>query len=81
MTFSKKIFDQMRTEDPKSPSTAMINSIRLTSFALMIDDLRKTIDHIAAGTAPLCDVDDLNCDQKMVLDLSVYEWRCPVCEE
>jgi len=79
VTFSKKIFDQMKSEDPESPFTAMINSGRLISFPLIIDDLRKTIDHLAAGTAPNCDVDD--CDHKMVLDLSVYEWRCLVCEE
>ena len=81
MSFSKKIFNQMKTEDPNSPFTGLTNSGRLISFAFMIDNLRNTIDHLVAGTTPKCDFDDRICDQKMIFDLCVYEWRCPVCDK
>ena len=81
MKFSEKMFKEIRSENLLPSVALMLNKIRLTSWALMIDDLRNTIDHLVAGTAPQCDFDDSDCEEKMVLDLSNYEWRCPVCDE
>ena len=81
MTFSEEMLKQIRSENLPPVAALMLNNIRITSWALMIDKLRNTIDHVVAGTAPECDFDDSDCEEKMVLDLSNYEWRCPVCDE